>query len=110
MIGESANPKVVDGIKFLVSQKPGIERVNELLTMHLGPRDVLLNISLDFDDRLTAGRVEAVISELERSIKSAFPEVTRVFIEAQNWLAHEQSSRAQIEQNESPRTQDSHEV
>ena len=107
LIGESASPKVVDGIKLLVSQKPGIERVNELLTMHLGPRDVLLNLSLDFDDRLTAGRVEAVISELERSIKSEFPEVTRVFIEAQNWLAHEQSSQAQIEQNESPRASDS---
>ncbi|MDX1400855.1 MAG: cation diffusion facilitator family transporter [Kiloniellales bacterium] len=101
LIGESADAKVVTGIRKLVAQKPGIGRVNELLTMHLGPRDVLLNLSLDFEDRLTSGQVEAVISELEVSIKSEFPEITRVFIEAQDWLAHQHSLRSQQETDHS---------
>jgi len=92
LIGEGARPAVIDGIQRIVSEKTGIERVNELLTMHLGPRDVLLTLSLDFDDRLSAGQVEHAISEMESAIKAVFPEVTRVFIEAQSWRAHERSA------------------
>ena len=57
---------------------------------------------LDFDDSLTAGRVESTISELETAIKSAFPEVTRVFIEAQSWRAHQlnEESFRRIEEQE----------
>jgi hypothetical protein len=40
---------------------------------------------------LTAGRVEAVISDLESAIKSAYPQVSRVFIEAQSRKAHRES-------------------
>jgi cation diffusion facilitator family transporter len=94
LIGEGARPALVAKIEQIAAQKAGIDRVNELLTMHLGPYDVLVTLSLDFDDRLTAGRVEAAISELETSIKSEFPEVTRVFIEAQSWRAHLLSQEA----------------
>ena len=51
--------------------------------MHLGPKDVLLNLSLDFADVLTSRQVEESISRMESRIKSTFPEITRVFIEAQ---------------------------
>ena len=88
LIGEGARPAVIAGIRKIASGKAGIERVNELLTMHLGPRDVLLTLSLDFDDQISAGQVERAISEMESEIKAAYPEVTRVFIEAQSWPAH----------------------
>ena len=88
LIGEGARPAVIAGIRRIVSGKTGIERVNELLTMHFGPQDVLLTLSLDFDDRLSSGQVERAISEMESEIKTAYPEVTRVFIEAQSWPAH----------------------
>ena len=88
LIGEGASPQVVAGVREIVRNKEGIERVNELLTMHLGPQDVLLTLSLDFDDRISAGDVEAAITELEDLIKSAFPQISRIFIEAQSWKAH----------------------
>ena len=59
--------------------------------MHLGPRDVLLNLSLDFRDELGSGDVEAAITSLETEIKQTHPEITRVFIEAQGWRAHQRS-------------------
>jgi divalent metal cation (Fe/Co/Zn/Cd) transporter len=52
--------------------------------MHMGPRDVLLNLSLDFRSSLSSDQVEAEVTRLERQIKAAFPEITRVFIEAQS--------------------------
>ena len=62
---------------------------------HFGPDDVLANISLDFSDSLTSSDVEAAISELEDAIKKAFPEITRVFIEAQSISGHARSVRRQ---------------
>ena len=83
LIGESASPAVVQGIRSIVGEESGILNLNELLTMHFGPTDVLLNLSLDFADVLTSRQVEESISRMESRIKSAFPEITRVFIEAQ---------------------------
>ena len=56
--------------------------------MHLGPDDVLVNMSLDFDDGLSAADVEVLVSELEKKIKDTPGQVTRVFIEAQSFAAH----------------------
>ena len=91
LIGEGASRQVVDGISGIIAEQPHVMRVNELLTMHLGPEDVLLNLSLDFDDALTADDVKDAVTGLEARIKSEFPEVTRVFIEAQNWRAHQRA-------------------
>ena len=46
--------------------------------------EVLAALSLDFDDRRSAADVEAAVSRIEREIKAAFPEVTRVFVEAKD--------------------------
>ena len=61
--------------------------------MHLGPTDVLLIISVDFINKMDANDVEDVISDMEKRIKSEFPEINRVFIEAQSWLGHRRSMR-----------------
>jgi len=94
LLGEAAAPAVVERIRREAMATPGVRRVNELLTMHLGPRDVLVTLSVDFADTLTAGAIEAAISELEGRIKRALPEVTRVFVEAQNWQASRREARA----------------
>jgi divalent metal cation (Fe/Co/Zn/Cd) transporter len=62
--------------------------------MHFGPRDVLVAVSLDFEDAQPASSVESTVTRLERRIKAAHPNVTRVFIEAQSFEA---SQRNEIE-------------
>lgn len=87
LIGERASPEVIAGIREIVAQQPGITSVNELLTLHVGPEDVLVTISVDFADRLSSVDVERAVTDLETAIKRRFPHVTRVFIEAQAWAA-----------------------
>ena len=89
LCGEAANDQIVAGIKDIVKGETDVLYINEILTMHLGPQDILLNISLDFKDAISSGNVETTISELETSIKSKFPEIKRVFIEAQSWMAQD---------------------
>ncbi len=88
LIGEGVLPEVRRGIERIIAEQPGILRVNEHRSVHLGPDEVLLNLSLDFAGDLSADEVEAAISDLERGIKSAYPDVKRIFIEAQSWRAH----------------------
>ena len=81
--GESATKAVIDGIRKIVDTQPEVERVNEILTMHMGPDFILLNLSVEFRDEETAPDLEQVIARMDREIKTAFPEVKRVFIEAE---------------------------
>ncbi len=87
LMGESASEAVVSGIKNIIKEESHVLHINEILTMHLGPHDILLNLSLDFKDGLSSTNVETTISKLELGIKNKFPEIKRVFIEAQNWMS-----------------------
>ena len=97
LIGEGVEPEVKDGILAILNNQAGIVRVNELRSMHLGPEEVLLTISVDFAGDLSADQVEATISEMEQEIKSRYPDVKRLFIEAQNWRAHQADRAASAE-------------
>lgn len=82
LIGESADPKIVRGIREIARKDPGIKQVNEVLTMHMGPEFVLVNLSADFADQISAADVEVGTAKLDKQIKAAYPQVKRIFIEA----------------------------
>jgi divalent metal cation (Fe/Co/Zn/Cd) transporter len=96
LTGEGVQPDVRASIRRLAEKEAGVVRVNELLTMHFGPQDVLVAMSLDFQDAQTAATVESTVSRLERRIKSGHPEVTRVFVEAQSFEASRRSGLVDI--------------
>ena len=83
LIGESARPEIVNGIKEIAKSYPKIKHVNEVLTLHMGPEFILLNLSVDFADSLSAGDVEDTVSRLDRQIKQVYPKIKRVFVEAE---------------------------
>jgi len=84
LIGESANREVVAEIRRLAERYPEVERVNEVLTMHVGPEYILANISLDIACDVPRSRAHDVMDELDQRIKAADRRVKRVFIESQN--------------------------
>jgi cation diffusion facilitator family transporter len=88
LTGESADKETREGIIDIAIAEPGIDRINQSMTMHFGPNDVLVALSLDFKGNLTAVEVENTVSRIEQRIKHAYPHVTRVFVEAQSFEAH----------------------
>lgn len=88
LIGESADPALVARVTALAASDHRVDRVNEVLTMHLGPNDVLAAVSLDFKPEGAAVDVEDTVSELERALRAEFPEIRRIFIEAQHARDH----------------------
>ncbi|WP_428648380.1 cation diffusion facilitator family transporter [Roseibium sp.] len=89
LIGEGASPEVLAKIESIIDATPAISNLNEIRTLHRGPHDVLLALSVDFIDEVTAGTVEETIYSLERTIKMELPQVTRLFIEVQAKEHHE---------------------
>jgi divalent metal cation (Fe/Co/Zn/Cd) transporter len=83
LTGEGASRAMIAEIESVIAGEPAICRVNELLTMHFGPQEILLNMSLDFSDHLSSTEVESHVTLLERRIKDRLPAVKRIFIEAQ---------------------------
>ena len=90
LIGESANKKVIDGISEIILQFNGIDNLNEILTMHMGPEFVLVNVSIDFHNDIPAGELEDMIARMDSKIKERFPTVKRVFVEAESRRAQAQ--------------------
>ena len=88
LIGESANREVVQDIRKLADGYPEIRHVNEVLTMHMGPEFILVNVSVDFQDGLSSEQVESTVAKIDQHIKEAHPRVKRIFIEAEKRRQH----------------------
>ena len=84
LTGESALPELRQAIAEAAKSQPGVRRLGELATLQVGPDAMLVTLSLDFEDRMSAGEVEAAVTGLERRLKADHAQISRVFIEAQS--------------------------
>jgi len=82
LIGESATRIDREKIEQTICSLPEIEGCGSLLTMHLGPNDILVNIDVEFSDNLSTDDLESIITRIESHVKDVVPEATRIYIEA----------------------------
>jgi cation diffusion facilitator family transporter len=82
LIGESAAPVVVESIAKIAGEDQAVAAARTPLTMHLAPREVLLNLEVEFRRGVSAEEQLAAIDRIEQSIRNKHPEITRIFIEA----------------------------
>jgi cation diffusion facilitator family transporter len=82
LIGESATPENQERALRLAASVVGVERVTQLLTLHLGPDVILLAMKIAFEPTLTVAEVEAVTNRIEEAIRAELPQMRKIFIEA----------------------------
>jgi len=80
LIGEAADPAVVEGLRAVARGKRGVMGVGHVLTVHSSPDQVTAMINVDFDDAISAGQVEAIVCEIEKEAQERWPQVRRLFI------------------------------
>ena len=80
LIGEAANPELVEGLRQLVTGKPGVVGVGHVMTVHSAPDQITVMINVDFQDDLRAGAVERMVDDTEREARERWPQVRRLFI------------------------------
>jgi cation diffusion facilitator family transporter len=82
LLGEAASVKSVEAIMQAIESHPNVERVVELLTMHLAPKQILINAHVKMRQGLLTDEVVRTVEEVEDRIKKAEPKVEMIFLEA----------------------------
>jgi len=82
LLGEAANAKEVAAIREAIESHHNVEHVVELLTMHLAPKQILINAHVKLKDNLVTSDILNSIEEIEERIKRAEPKVEMIFLEA----------------------------
>jgi cation diffusion facilitator family transporter len=81
LLGEAANRQTVRAIRKAIESHPNVEKVVELLTMHLAPKEILINAHIEMRDDLLTDQIVGTIEEVEALIKQAEPKVEKIFLE-----------------------------
>ncbi|MBZ9920035.1 MULTISPECIES: cation diffusion facilitator family transporter [unclassified Mesorhizobium] len=83
LIGEPASPAVQKEVLAIAQQDPAVQRANGVLTVHLGPEEIVAGLSIEFEDHLSAPEIEACVERLEAQLRKEMPEITRLFVKPQ---------------------------
>jgi len=90
LLGEAASPSSIKAIRQAIETHPNIVEVVELLTMHLAPKQILINAHLNLREDLVTQEIEQTIEEVETLIKRAEPKVELIFLETARNSRHAQ--------------------
>lgn len=82
LVGEGTDPRTLESIRKLAEAEPEVKRIMNPLTMHFGPDTVLLTVDIEFQKELSAAAVEVAVDRLKNSIRSQFPNIKHIYIEA----------------------------
>ncbi|TGV52554.1 cation transporter [bacterium M00.F.Ca.ET.141.01.1.1] len=83
LIGEPASPEVQRKVLAIVQQDPAVQRANGVLTVHMGPEEIVAALSIEFEDHLAAPEIEACVERIEARLKKEMPEIARLFVKPQ---------------------------
>ena len=90
LIGEPASLEVQKKVLAIAQQDPAVQRANGVLTVHLGPQEIVAGLSIEFEDHLAAPEIEACVERIEARLKKEMPEITRLFVKPQTTGTWEQ--------------------
>ncbi|KKC25392.1 cation diffusion facilitator family transporter [Sphingomonas sp. SRS2] len=84
LIGEAADPALEAAVRAAIDRRPEVSGVNEITTIHIGPRNIFLGLSVDFVDQVPVGRIEAMIAEAETELRERWPSIRAIYIKPQS--------------------------
>ncbi len=93
LIGEAADPAVRLVAIDVIGQHKQVERVAQLLTMQLGPTNVLVAARLQFVESAGARDIERACTEIEHEMHERVPALTEVFLDPSS-VSDEQQAEA----------------
>lgn len=84
IIGEGVDKETLRGIRKIAESEPDVEKALKILTIYVGPDEVVLTLELQFVKGIDAAELRTAIRRIEKNMKEVYPEITRVYYEAQS--------------------------
>jgi cation diffusion facilitator family transporter len=84
LLGEGVDSATLADMRRRVEADPAVGQAAEILTMYMGPHDLLMNLGVSFKKGVSAEQAHEAIHRIEGSIREAYPECLRVYIEAES--------------------------
>jgi cation diffusion facilitator family transporter len=81
LIGQAAEPEAQRVITREIQSTPGIDKVIDLLTMHLGPEDIIVGAKVAFTDDISADEAEDLADDVDRRLRERLPAIRHVFLD-----------------------------
>jgi cation diffusion facilitator family transporter len=82
LVGEGIDREQLARLKAIIAREPAVASVGHLLTMQLGPDQILLAVAVQFRRGLRIDEVEQAIERLERAITAQYPSVRHIYFES----------------------------
>jgi len=93
LIGEGIRPETARALRDIALAQPNVRDVGRVLSMYVGPDDVLVTMDLDFQDGTAAADAATAIATVERQVRERYPVIKRLFVEAGAAPPHQRWSR-----------------
>jgi len=81
LVGERTRSATIQNVERILRDEPSVDKVGDLLTMQLGPEQVLLTADIRFHRELDVEHLEEAISEIESRIRSEEPRIHQIFLQ-----------------------------
>ncbi len=81
LLGEAAEPEVVQAIRKEIERTPGVDALLQLQTMHIGPDNIIVAARVDLADGASADQVENLADDIDRRLAERLPVTPYVFID-----------------------------
>ncbi|GAA2705520.1 cation diffusion facilitator family transporter [Micromonospora olivasterospora] len=81
LVGRSIPERLRHEVEQELAALPTVDRIDTLLTMQLGPEDILVAAKVDFHDDVTGADIETAADEAERRLTERYPEIAYVFLD-----------------------------
>lgn len=81
LVGRAVPRRVHNQIAADLQSIPVVDAVPTLLTMQLGPGNILVAAKVDFDDTVTGAQIEQASDDAERRLRERYPAIRYVFLD-----------------------------
>lgn len=92
LVGEAAAPEVVECAREIATRDEAVESVVKILTMHMGPDEIVVAMDLRFYRKLQSHEIADAVNRIERAIKAEHPDVRYLFMEVES-IARREADR-----------------
>lgn len=94
LLGEGVGAKQLDRMRQIVEADPAVNNAKDILTMYMGPHDLLVNMGVCFVPGTSAEEMHDAIHRIEDKLVAEYPETNRVYIETESLPAPSANAEA----------------